>query len=418
MTTKANAVNGGNGLNILLTGGRAPAALELARQFADAGHRVFVAESAPYHLCRVSRAIVHSFRVPMPSREPEAFIESLRTLIQIYQIDVLLPTCEEIMYVSMGLSRLQDVCRVFAEPLEVLSRLHNKYAFIRLIEELGLQAPPTMRLSSEADWQRLISSLEDGSSAFYQCRFVLKPVYSRFASQVIILDPANDPDLKNKRLTELIPILSEACPWVAQQFIDGRQICTYSVCHNGSVTAHAAYQTTYRAGLGASIYFEPIEHRGIVDWVKTFAGKLQFTGQLAFDFIETDKGVLYPIECNPRTTSGVHLFGAGQGLVPALLDPASAAGEIALPHPSTRSMLGMAMLSFGLWSSRSLHGWKRWRQDFRRARDVVYRRQDPRPFWEQLRTISETRRISKRQGISLLAATTYDIEWNGDYDRS
>lgn len=322
------------------------------------------------------------------------------------------------MYISKGLDRLQDVCRVFAEPIEVLNRLHNKHKFIQLVEELGLPAPATQLLTSGEELQQLVSAWRDESFTFSPGKIVLKPVYSRFAAHVIILDAADDPALMDKKLAGLVPGLSTAYPWVAQQFIDGRQICTYSVSHSGTVTAHAAYQTSYKAGLGASIYFEPIEHPGIRHWVQAFAGQLQFNGQLAFDFIETNEGVLCPIECNPRTTSGVHLFGPGQGLVTALLEPATAAAMPAEPLPATRTMLAMAMLSFGLWSDRSLRGWKRWHRDFRQARDVIYRRHDSRPFWEQLRTFGETRRISKQRGVSLLAATTYDIEWNGDYDRS
>lgn len=56
--------------NILITGGRAPVALELARLFKAAGHRVYAAESAKYHLCRVSSAVEASFRVPSPGISP------------------------------------------------------------------------------------------------------------------------------------------------------------------------------------------------------------------------------------------------------------------------------------------------------------------------------------------------------------
>jgi len=455
----------------LLTGGRAPAALELARQFAAAGHRVFIAESARYHLCRVSSAVVRSFEVPRPSEEPEAFIEALVDIAQQEHIDLIVPTCEEIMYVSQGLERLQEVCDVFTSPLHVMKLLHNKYDFIQLAEQLGFTVPYTRLITSSADWEQLHSEITSRSVKHGPGRLldklVLKPVYSRFATNVTILELQTAIASWN----ELLATMSSAetirdskrspagapfsrGPWVAQQFIAGRQICTYSIVHGGKVVAHAAYSTSHRAGLGASIYFEPLDHHSAYQWVKEFVEKIAFTGQIAFDFIERADGQLFPLECNPRTTSGAHLFGPKPGLTEAFLQKDSFdqrsndqysnnqhtnnqhtndqhtndqhtndqySGEQVpplSPAPANCSMLAMAMLSFGLWQDCSRQGWKRWLYDFRRARDVTYQRDDPRPFWEQLRSLREIWRISRQRSCSLLEATTYDIEWNGDYEGS
>lgn len=63
---------------ILITGARAPAALDLARQFAAAGHQVFVADSAPCMLAQSSSSIVRSFRLPPPRQQPAAFAAELQ----------------------------------------------------------------------------------------------------------------------------------------------------------------------------------------------------------------------------------------------------------------------------------------------------------------------------------------------------
>jgi len=400
-----------------------------------------VAESARYHLCRVSRAVVRSFEVPKPSEEPEAFIEALMDIAQQERIDLILPTCEEIMYVSQGLERLQEVCDVFTSPLHVMKQLHNKYDFIQLAEQLGFAVPYTRLITSSADWEQLrvdtTSRGEKHGPAKLLEKLVLKPVYSRFATNVTILElqtaaaswngllrmmssPESTREAKSTPAATPFP----NGPWVAQQFIAGRQICTYSIVHKGKVTAHSAYSTSHRAGLGASIYFEPLEHDAVYQWVKEFVERISFTGQIAFDFIERADRQLFPLECNPRTTSGAHLFGPKPGVAAAILqtdandEQSGAPGLPLFPTSANCSMLAMAMLTFGLWQDCSWQGWKRWRYDFRRARDVTYRRDDPRPFWEQLRSLRETWRISRKRGCSLLAATTYDIEWNGDYEGS
>jgi len=64
--------------NILLTGGRAPAALELARVFHRAGHTVFMAESLRGHLSQPSNAIKANFVVPAPRQNGDAFIVPLK----------------------------------------------------------------------------------------------------------------------------------------------------------------------------------------------------------------------------------------------------------------------------------------------------------------------------------------------------
>jgi short-subunit dehydrogenase involved in D-alanine esterification of teichoic acids len=59
--------------NILLTGGRAPVTLDLARAFHRAGHTVFMAESLRGHLSQPSNAVKAHFVVPAPRQELRRF---------------------------------------------------------------------------------------------------------------------------------------------------------------------------------------------------------------------------------------------------------------------------------------------------------------------------------------------------------
>src|SRR5687768_15246342 len=101
---------------ILLTGGRAPAALELARVFHAAGHRVLMAESVKHHLSQPSRAIAANFHVPPPRQQTAEYLAALRQIITAHNVDLLIPTCEEIFYVAMGREMLSQHCAVFVEP--------------------------------------------------------------------------------------------------------------------------------------------------------------------------------------------------------------------------------------------------------------------------------------------------------------
>jgi len=228
-------------MNILLTGGRAPATLELARAFWRAGHTVYSAESLPGSLSAASRAVHANFLVPAPRQHTGAFIQALRTIILENKIDLLIPTCEEVFYVSMG--RVEFPCRVFVEALEPLEELHNKARFARLAAAHGLPVPETCLVEQAADLDAVFARWP---------ALVLKPVYSRFAARTLIR-----PGLAQAR-AELARQPESA--WVAQVFVPGRQICTYSLCHQGRITAHCAYPSDFTAGQGATVVFQHIDH--------------------------------------------------------------------------------------------------------------------------------------------------------------
>jgi hypothetical protein len=195
---------------------------------------------------------------------------------------------------------------------------------------------------------------------------------------------------------------------VAQRYIAGREHCSFSLFVEGRLTAHACYHPRYRVGRGSGIYFEPSDPPAIRTFLEQFGSNTGYTGQVGFDFIETPEGRFYVLECNPRATSGVHLFDdQPQALVSALL------GEehegLLLPTPAPR-MVALAMLLFA--APRHMLDITFWR-NFGSARDVVIRQGDFKPLPAQIPGLLEivSRALVRRRG--LLAAATADIEWDG-----
>lgn len=377
------------GTTVLITGARAPAALDLARKFAAAGARVVVADSARAQLGRRSRAVARSYRVPPPNRRPDEFVDALVRIVRAEGVDLVVPTCEEVFFVARGRDVLGAHCAVLAEPLDVLRRLHSKWEFPRWAAELGLPVPATT----------LVTSAEQ--LADVPRPFVLKPVFSRFGTHVhVVVDavPAVD--------------VGPARSWVAQELLTGRQICTYSVASAGRLVAHAAYATEFTAGPGACIAFEPVDHPGVDAWVRRFVEGSGVSGQIAFDFLFTADGEAVPLECNPRATSGVHLL--GDDLPAALL--AAAAGratEPVRPAPDARSMITTAMLSFGLASVRSWSGLRRWARVVAGSSDVIAVRGDRRPFVSQFAVLAENGLLALRTRRPVIECSTHDIAWDG-----
>jgi predicted ATP-grasp superfamily ATP-dependent carboligase len=396
---------------ILLTGGRAPAALELARFFHTAGHQVFMAESMRRHLARPSRAIVRNYLVPPPNRVPDDYIEALRSIVCQEAIDLLLPTCEEIFWVAKGRERLADHCTVFTEGIERLRQLHHKGFFACRARSYGLSVPKTVLLETPDDLRALMGRGWDEMAAV-----VLKPAYSRFATRTIILAQGQTGKGVEKALNKISP----ASPWVAQQFIRGQQLCTYSVAHAGQLAAHTTYAVEFRSGLESSghpaIAFQHLDHAPILAWVRRFVEQERFSGQIAFDFIEGEGGDepsgLFAIECNPRATSGIHLFAGTPDFVDVFLG--ARPGPWLTPLAERPSLLAAAMLCYALPATRSWAALRHWLVTMRAGRDVIFSLRDPLPALLQGVAIAELMARAWRLGLSPVEASTHDIEWNGE----
>ncbi len=383
-------------INILLTGGRAPVTLELARLFSVAGNKVFVADSMKHHLCSNSRYVFKNFLVPPPRFNPAGYITALVEIVKQEKIFLLIPTCEEIFYISHGLSRLTPYCQVFAEPLEKLNRLHNKWEFICRVQSLGLIAPKTWLIKSQQD---LIDILNLPAPH----KLILKPVYSRFASNVhIINQPVNQiPKVK----------INETKAWVAQEFITGKHYCSYSIAHQGKLTAHAVYPTVFTAGKASCIYFKSVDSPQILSWVKKFVESESFTGQIAFDFIEASDGVVYPLECNPRAISAIHLFQESDKLESAFLNLTN---NLIQPQANQSAMIAMAMLIYGFPSSIISNRFLEWLKIFISTKDVIFSLDDPMPFFSIWVILWQSLQTSLKTGLSLQQVSTQDIEWDGE----
>lgn len=380
---------------VLFTGGRSPATLALLRLFAQAGHHCQVAESLQPNLAGASRYCAKNHRLPPPRQQTEAFIAQLKALLLREKIDLLIPTCEEIFYVSRFMRELESTgCRVFTSSIDLLTHLHSKYQFNQLLRTLKLPAPETERFDK---LPQLLARLPEWQA------YVLKPEFSRFASQVLIR-----PQLQQvERLS-----ISPAQPWVVQTFLPGPQFCSYSIAQNGRLRAHAVYPTRYTAGQGATIYFEAIQVPEIEASVAKIVKSLDYTGQISFDFLLSD-GLYYPIECNPRTTTGTFLFQPGDQLPNSFLPEQQAIIYAEAAQPVS---LSLAMLLYAL--PQHLLQLPALLRDMHRAQDPLWQLADFAPFLAQFGMLGQTFWRAKRQGLSLLAGSTHDIEWNGFWHES
>jgi hypothetical protein len=383
-------------VRVLLTGARAPVTLELIRLFARAGHPVFVAESARLYLGQASRFVTRSYMLPKPRLEPQAFIQELERILQLEQVDLVIPTCEEIFWIS-GMIEGSRVCeKFFVTDPEVLLELHDKSRFSELARELKLRFPETRILKSRFDLGQLPRHK----------KWILKPAFSRFAAKTQVLEIAAKPP-------NLEPSANQV--WLAQDFLEGQELCSFAVARAGKVQAFVLYRPVWRAGFGASVMFESIAANDpssleALATTRAVVEHTNFTGQIAFDFILTGTG-LNLLECNPRATSGAHLFAPADHLERAYLENLE---HPILPSVTQRAMLMLPMILYGLPNAIRSRRIPEWWSDLRSTRDVIFDRDDPSPAWHQIPSAIELLREASRLNCSALEASTADIEWNGE----
>ncbi|MEC8306955.1 MAG: hypothetical protein VXZ72_03805, partial [Chlamydiota bacterium] len=223
---------------ILLTGARSLFSLDLARCFKEAGHRVLVAESNHFHTLRYSSSIDQHLLVPSPKQSPEAFAEAIAVIIDREKVNQVIPAFEEVFYLSHYLNEVSKDCHLFWSEESLLHGLHHKWYFNQMVEKMGELAPRSILISEAVALRSLPFD------------YILKPVYSRAAQSIYFLkagEPPPDVEVTPSR------------PWIAQEWIRGERLCSYSVAHRGEMTAHATYPVDYTMDGSSCLNFLSID---------------------------------------------------------------------------------------------------------------------------------------------------------------
>ncbi|PFO77115.1 MULTISPECIES: ATP-grasp domain-containing protein [Bacillus cereus group] len=379
---------------VLITGARAPAALHLCRLFKQSGHTVIMTDSIPYPLSKASTSTDYFYEIPSPKWKTKESIYTLQSIIQKHDVDLLIPTCEEVFYISRHKEELSPFCHVLVDEFQKLSLLHNKWEFIQFVMKLGWQVPATYKTNNEQAMQEMIHQTPATTP------FVLKPIFSRFSDKVAFITKAD----------VVKGITIDQQNYIMQEFIKGTQHCSYSIVQSGKVLAHSVYKTEFTAGLGATIAFKHINSPKIDEFVGHIVKELNFSGQIAFDFIVTEDGDAIPIECNPRTTSGLHLF--DEEILSAFFE--TKVNYTLIPTQNSHCAIRLAMLLYGPSYLKSKQTRKRWWKVLCSYPDIIYSRSDKKPFFYQFYSMYKLWLESRKHGRTILEQTTYDISWDGE----
>lgn len=371
---------------ILLTIGRLPKALDLARSFAARGDRVLVADPFRWHLLRVSNTISKTYLVPAPASDRVAYLEAIRRIVLAERVDLIVPVSEETMYVAALRDVLPPGVSMFAMPQDVILDLHNKQSFVATAARLGLDAPDTANISDA----RASAIATSGD-------YVIKPVFS-CSGRGVSVHRAGEP-IAQRDANE---------PVIVQRKIDGALYSTFTIAHDGQPRVTVVYRAAVMSGTVAVCFERVADQTAIERWVSTFVERMNYTGFVSFDFIVDGRGRAHAIECNPRVTSGVH-FIEMRGLSAAIIDESASGAAMLRPNRLMQQLYPCLTETQKSFFNRDL--FRRNLKCLFRARDVTWSARDPLPLLLMPVTASQiiARAIKKRQSFG--EASTFDISW-------
>ena len=380
---------------ILITNGRFPATLDLIRNLAKSDVRVIVAETSLYHYCSTSKANARNYIIPGPRDSPDAYIDRILEIMKEESVDLFIPAWEDVLVVSKNLDKF-DRSRVFTSEYDLVHTLHNKWKFSKLLEEMGIAGPKTYLIKSKEELDAI------PLSSFY-----LKSFYSRASEGTYLVT--------DKKTLPKVSI-SEKTPVLIQEVAQGKQYCTYSVCHNGKVTAHATYPLHYLQYEGnksrgtSCLSFEEVEHKEIFSFVKNFAEKTSYTGSLAFDIFD-DGGKLTPIECNPRLTCGVTLLTDHECLAGAYFNKCE---STIFPKKGRRTQFLLPSIFFATSFSIRNGSFKPFLYTLLRTKDLIFNHRDIMPFFFQPVIGLYQIVLKHRYKESIIASYSHDLDYEGE----
>ena len=376
---------------VLLTGARAPVAIDLARAFRAAGSNTHLADSVTPWAARCLRPRIPVHRLASPRHSFPQFRRDLGKLVRDLDPALIIPTCEEVFWVSEAATLDGYSDRLFAPPLALLRRLHSKFEFVELARSIGITVPDSWVVSSPEELARIPLAPSE---------MVLKPEFSRFSTETLVRPTGEE-------IRRVAP--SETRRWVVQRFIEGDEVCSWAAVRNGVVVVLAIYRPRWRHRR-ASIAFEAVDLPTVAEVSHRIAATTGMTGHLSFDMIVTPEGAVLPIECNPRAVSGVHLMDADPKMARAIL------GEGIAPVPPAGRLryLGPAMAVLGLPSPFAPAQMRTFLHDWRRGHDVIGRSGDRLPIIGALMDAIRFTAMGVVDRRSATGQTTADIEWNGE----
>lgn len=382
-------------MRVLVTSSRNTFALDIIRKLGSLGHTVVASDTYGGAVGSHSKYLAAHALTASPRFDTDRFIDDINRIVAEHEIELIIPTFEEVFYLAARIADLPAGVRLFSGSFDSLARLHDKASFKRLVVEAGVPVPETVVATDE-------ESLKEAIERFP--RYFARAAFSRGGVGLLT---NTGPLAGNFAVEDCKPTPDQ--PWLVQPFVDGPMVCTYSTIVNGRVTSHCTYRAPEQWAHSTGITFLAIDSTDTLAYTQRIVDALgeDFTGQLSFDFVDND-GQLYAIECNPRPTNGVILLEADD-FAKALTGDVS---EPIVVEPGVERQVSLAVLADAFVEPlrhlpTSLH-------DLLHVKDVGAGWHDSLAMLWSPATLVHGAKLGRGQHKELLGALGDDIVWNGE----
>ncbi|GAC56601.1 hypothetical protein GOHSU_09_00020 [Gordonia hirsuta DSM 44140 = NBRC 16056] len=385
---------------LLITSARMPFAVDEIHKLGEEMGRYVAAtdsfrESPGLHSKGVDKRILTA----PPTQEPDQFVTDVIDAIGAEQIDWVLPMFEEVFYLAANRERIESAhpeAKLFWPSLDALLEVNDKSTFIDLCQRVGLPVAETIICTTPEEFVAATQKWE---------HWFARATFGRGGLDVIT---NYGPLAGETKVEDIKP--TESDPWLVQEFLVGEDRCSWSVVHEGEVVLHSCYRHPLAIDDRGGIVFESVDSPESLAAVQKIAKELNWTGQISMDYLATEDGTHYMVECNPRPTAGCTVATAEE-LDTALFNPD---GLVVVPG-GRKKMIKAAVLRDALMHPR------RAKSDFaaaKGAKGVYDQRKDHMPLIYSalsLRHVLAYRKAAgkERAKEQLMAAQFFDILYDG-----
>ena len=353
---------------VLISGGKMTKALQLARSFAAAGHRVVLVESAKYRLTghRFSRAVDRFYVVPAP--DDKGYAAALLDIVVREQVDVYVPVCSPVSsrYDALAKAALAPHCEVLHGDAETIAMVDDKVRFAEAATALGLGVPDSYRITDPEQVLAFDFAARPGP-------YIIKSIPYDPVSRLDLTLLPRPTSAETAAFLTGKPISVEH-PWVLQAFASGQEYCAHATVRDGQLRAYVCCPSS-----PWQLNYTHVDVPEIEAWVERFVGELRLTGQYSFDLIHGEDGEVSAIECNPRTHSAITAFGDDPNLARAYLDPSVPGPDAPAVRPAPDSR-PVYWIYHELWRLLTQRNRSQRLATILIGRDAVFAWSDPLPF--------------------------------------
>ena len=323
---------------------------------------------------RFSRCVT-KFILCVDTKNNDSYIESIVDIVRREKIDVFIPVshswceCAE----SLLKERLGSLhCEMFQCNIDQVKMLSDKYEFATQARLFGLSTPKTFKITDPKEVLEFDFSKE-------KCRFIFKSILdnnlTRWDLVKFPLKNQNETIDYLKNLT-----ITQENPWILQEFIPGKEYCTHGAMRNGELRLYACCESSSWLLRYKHVANKPL----ILEWVRSFCSRANLTGQISFDFIESNEdGRPYAIECNPRTHTAVTTFYNNPLLADAYLENQALPDGPIVPYTNSRETYWLHHELWNLFKVRNLPSLRRQLDILINGKEAIYSMDDPLPFFFQ-----------------------------------